>query len=277
MMKKVICILLSAVLLFLLSSCTPKETVNTSQNGVSKNEPSELIRLTYLKTREEIEAFAKSDMAPSGFIMPDDLSAIGKPEQYVAYYKGYCRQFDMYVTDANNIRVDIDIVYEVQEKFWDNVDSKSEIISISDGMATMQYIEQQRTSLILRGDNKNVGYFYVQGWLDLVLIYIDDVEIRIEPGYPHGKENPYPEDQAETFYTRLLSLSDDVAMEAIHELEVSIHARWGGKERIPSKNWLLPAGIGIGVVALGATGFVVWKKKRRKAAVDTPDESATEL
>ena len=276
-MKKMMCILLVAVLLFLLSSCTPKETVNTSQNGISKNGPSELIRLTYLKTREEIEAFAKSDMAPSGFIMPDDLSAIGKPEQHVAYYKGYCRQFRMYVTDANNIRVDIDIVYEVQEKFWDNADSKSEIINVSDGMTSMQYIEQQRTSLILRGDNQNVGYFYVQGWLDAVFVYIDDVEITIEPGYPHGKENPYPEGQAETFYTGLLSLSDDVAMEAVGELEAAIFARWDGKERIPSSgNWLIPAGIGLGAVVVVVTGIVFWKKKKRKATVNKADKPTTE-
>ena len=97
----------------------------------------------------------------------------------------------------------------------------------------------------------------------------DDIELKLYIG------DPYPMDGEDTFMRRLLSFSEEEALTAVNELEAKIPARWG------SSRWLIPTGIGLVVVALGATGFVVWKKKKRKVAnkpespepqpVDTPE------
>jgi hypothetical protein len=169
-------------------------------------------------------------------------------------------------------------------RYEENYTPSKSTKKVTDGMTSMRYIE---TPEPIKGTAyiERCGVVYCYGkdnYLNEIILYVDDVRMSID-AFCTG-ENPYPENQQETFYAKLLSLSDEVVLDALDELKEAIYARWGGKERIPSiGKWLIPTGIGVGVVALGATGFVVWKKKKRKATnttespepqpVDTPQQT----
>ena len=261
-MKKLICILLSVVLLFLLTGFAKKETVNI--NNIVFNSPKPL----YLESWEHILIFAHSDYAPDGFIRPDDLEIIGNSEQKVAYY-GSFRDFTLFFNDANGVRIHLNMVYGKSYKPYKST------YKVTDGMTSMLYIEPPKP---IRGTAyiERCGVLYCYGtdnYLNQIIFYVDDIQMTMQVSCT--SKNPYPEDQQETFYTKLLSLSDEVVLDAIGELEESIYARWGGKERIPSKvNWLLPAGIGVGIAALGVAGFVIWKKKKKTKTTSKADEAA---
>jgi hypothetical protein len=273
-MKKLICVLLSVLLLFLMVGCAKKGTFNEYTYDGMFITP----RPIYAETKEEIEELAKHERAPAGFLKPDDLRVIGEPEQRIAYYSNSGLDFTLYFNDANEVRITVRMRYE--ENYTPSKSTKK----VTDGMTSMRYIE---TPEPIKGTAyiERCGVVYCYGkdnYLNEIILYVDDVRMSID-AFCTG-ENPYPENQQETFYAKLLSLSDEVVLDALDELKEAIYARWGGKERIPSiRKWLIPIGIGVGVVALGATGFVVWKKKKRKATnttespepqpVDTPQQA----
>ena len=259
-MKKLICVLLSIALLFLLTGCDKKEVENSDDGTFISWVP------RYFETEEIITIFSRSDLAPAGFIKPDDLRIIGKPEQKVAVTgPGYC-DFRMFFTDANEVRINLRLVYGKSYKRY-KTDS-----SVTDGMTSMQYLETKSGAYIERC---GVRYCYRDGWLYQVVFYVDDIQMTMQVSCT--SKNPYPEDQQETFYTRLLSLSDEVVLDALEELKEAIYTRWGGKERKPSVGkWLIPTGIGLGAAVVVVTGIVFWKKKKRKATVNKADEPTTE-
>ena len=103
-MKRLMCIVVSATLLFLLTGCGEKITGKNS-GGTS------MPKTNYLETKEEIEEFANSDEAPVGFIRPDDLAIIGKPEQKAGHYGYPYKDFVMDFCDANGVKIQIDLTY----------------------------------------------------------------------------------------------------------------------------------------------------------------------
>lgn len=260
MMKKVICILLMAVLLFPLNGCTQKRTLDENNIG-SLNMP----RLDWLETKEEIETFnktiAESDRVPTDFVKPDEWTMIGELERF-GYSRGTYpyRHFILNVKDANGVRIALHMSYGESYSPYGNAH-----LSVSDDMTSMQYLDTPKTGFIERC---RVLYSYDDGWLDTVVFYVGNIRIQMFLS-GCGPENPYPEDQQETFYTKLLSLSDEVVTETIRELETSVGMR------ADNTKWLIPAGIGLGAVVVVVTGIVFCKKKKRKATVNKADEPTT--
>ena len=80
----------------------------------------------------------------------------------------------------------------------------------------------------------------------------------------------YPKEGEKTIAYRLINGTEDEARSAVQEFK-----KWF-KQHHPSNDWLIPAGIGLVVVALGVTGLVIWKKKKRKAAASKADETASD-
>ena len=266
-MKKLLCLLFIAVLLFALNGCTQTRTRDENNTG------SGMPNIKWFETKEEIATFnetiEESDWVPENFVKPDEWTAIGELEFFGFSTRQYSlRHIIVYVKDANGIKISLHMSYGESYSPYGNAQ-----LSVTDGMASMQYLETSQSGSVERC---GVLYVYDNGWLSDITFYLDDIRINMSAS-GCTSENPYPEDQQETFYKKLLSLSDEEVMEAIRELKTSVGIRKDNRK------WLIPTGIGVGVVALGATGFVVWKKKKRKAAnkpespepqpVDTPQQT----
>ena len=114
-------------------------------------------------------------------------------------------------------------------------------------MVNMLRLETTDTGWITCG---KIKYFYLHGKLETIIFNVGDIEFSLK--YISGIKD-YPEDGANTFLKKLLSTNERESSAAVEKFSLVILCRGIGK-------WLIPTGIGVGVVALGVTGFVVWKK-----------------
>ena len=231
-----------------------------------------------LRTREEIVDFSRSDLAPAGFIFPEDLRVMGEAKDVLTFLPSedgnYSKHYYAYiVTDQNDVYYQVSISH--LGKPGPDLSSKlkltEQILSKNVEMKDMRCLEAKESGWIVRQD---IRYFYIHGKLCGLTFYVGDIEIAIEYYYQENEHSPIGEE--DTFLSKLLSVNDEKAYEAVEEVRWVILWRNIGK-------WLIPTGIGVGVVALGATGFAIWKKKKRKAAdkpespepqpVDTPQQT----
>lgn len=215
-------------------------------------------------TEEEIRAFGASDKAPKNFVDYSAVSMIGELVQmeYSYYYndKPYTC-YDYVLVDKNGYKIRIKVSHDgdYMDRLGEELVTEAEKINMTSMHGP---VATKESKWIKRG---HVGYLYQFQNLQIVSWMVgDDIELKLHIG------DPYPMDGEDTFMRRLLSFSEEEALTAVNELEAKIPAHWGGSR------WLIPTGIGLVVVALGATGFVVWKKKKRKATTNKPDNSATE-
>ena len=273
-MKKILYIVLVVCIPFmLLTACgTPKADKTLATNSVSIKEQSLIVYPSLDK--EEIQGFAESELAPEGFVVPGDLKLFGSvpigvtflPEDHQQDFSYRVYRYNL--RDANGEELWIDISH-CGVPGW-NTKSMMEFfpqtnLSVTSGMKDMFLLETEDTGWIYRND---ASYYYIHGKLNTVIFYAGDIEFAIT----YMPENPM--DGEDTLLKRMLSINEGEASAAIKEFRWVILCRGIGK-------WLVPTGIGVGVVALGVTGFVVWKKKKRKATnttespepqpVDTPE------
>ena len=277
-MKKTLIFLITfSCVLMLLGGCSQEQAASIAATGDTNVYIShEWPRMT---TEEEIAAFAAGKLtfdgvgAIEGFVDYDAIRIIGKLA--VNYGEGregglsvqpYRRDwYNYYLTDANGYVFELGIVHPGQTK---------------DTYETEKEKNKKDISAIVRGESGFVEqygivkkYAHSQKLIEIWL-YIDDLKFVISSveGDKVGLRD-YPKEGEETILYRLINGTESEVRSAVREFEDWFFAH------SPSRNlrrWLPPIGIGTAVVALGATGFVVWKKKKRKATVNKTEEPTTE-
>ena len=239
-----------------------------------------------LLTEEDIAAFAAGKLtfdgvgAIEGFVDYDairiigDLTAdLGEERKGGLNVQPYRRDwYNYYLTDANGYIFKLGVVHPGQAKDTEEAGkekNKKDISAIECGESG--FVEQY-------GIVKKYAHFQK---LTEIWIYVDDVKIVVSSvdGDQVGLKD-YPTEGEKTILCRLINGTESEIRSAVREFEDWFFAH------SPSRNirrLLPPIGIGTAVVALGVTGFVVWKKKKRKAAnkpespepqpVDTPQQT----
>lgn len=211
-----------------------------------------------LNTREEIKAFSKSELAPDGFVMPEDLSAFGEIADAVTFlpwHDGYSyRRYAYGGTDPNGINFGVVVSHYgfPGPALSGHLEITQAELSVTSGMENMQRLDSKESGRIIRDD---IHYIYTNGSLYSIIIYADGIEFEIS--FSSGAKG-YPMDGADTFLKKLLAIHEKEASAAVKEFRFAIISR-------DAKNWLIPAGIGLGVVALGVAGFVIRKKKKARS------------
>ena len=273
-MKRFIYYMLLCVLLLLLPGCCKNVNETTPiANPEEYEEVRGMPKDPRLNTREEIEAFAKSELAPDGFVMPEDLRVVGEVTDTVIFLPGkdgYTYRRYLYSgVDQNDVEFTVGISHYgfPGVALSTNLEITQQEFAASSGMTDMMKLEERKSGWIVKN---NVRYFYTKGKLTSVIIYANGIEFDIKY-YNDGK--PYPMNEEDTWLCKVLSLDNAKATSAVNEFRWAIFRRdiW---------KWLIPTGI---VIVLGVTGFVVWKKKKRKATnttespepqpVDTPQQT----
>ena len=263
-MKRYTYSVLLCILLVILAGCSlnTEEVTFTKQPDQSRTIPND----PRLNTREEIESFSKSELAPAGFVMPEDLRILGEVSDVVIFLPGkdgYTYRRYLYSgVDQNDVEFTVGISHYgfPGVALSTNLEITQQEFSASSGMTDMTKLEERKSGWIVKN---NARYFYTKGKLTSVIIYANGIEFDIKY-YNDGK--PYPMNEEDTWLCKVLSLDNAKATSAVNEFRWAIFSRdiW---------KWLILAGA---VVALGATGFVIWKKKKRKATVNKADELTTE-
>ena len=296
-MKKVFVLLVVALcLFFLFLGCTRNES-----DAVVTRNPDKYISFGsfLIATEENIKAYAEGNLeipgdfqaADGSFVNYDAIKIIGSvdwqadddtrgglllwpPAYYHYYFNDNTYAYTYFLEDTNGYVFKMEIVHP--GVYQDEIKAY-----ISDSIKDATPNQRTPTEVIESGGvYKN---YTIGGELCEIFFFIDDLVFRINPYISDPSETSfvnYPKEGEKTILYRFINGTESEIRSAVREFEDWFFAH------SPSRNirrLLPPIGIGTAVAALGATGFVVWRKKKRKAAnkpespepqpVDTPQQA----
>jgi hypothetical protein len=203
MHKKLIFILLVVLLTFFISACAPKFTeAYWYEKKYYASYP--------IETARELRRYESSGLAPEGFVNHKCVRFLGDFDSLIMLNMWHRNSYMYNITDTNGYQQALYVYHDQASNFYDG---SYEFPTFSMDASRTDLLDSGygATCRIIRED---IAYKYAaDGTLGSIEWYIDDVRFVLHL----DQTGEYPQDGKETFLSKLLSLDDNTANEAINE------------------------------------------------------------